>query len=345
MFQRGQKIVVLESSASKRAHPAVGDIGYVNNMYLFFKARFILLDAFFLSYPTDIKNNIDRCERKRFLVDLGMTKNLKYKLRAKGLPRKFFIENNYVANLTPYGYTFEPMSYIESPNITSMWLRIYNQKGNHMGESNTKIPYGQIAIVPNRKESITEKGKNSLGCWIQCLLPILSSETDAFPSNYLDVVTISSIVSNNHYRKLVPKHRRGKALTSGNVNNVIKDMRLIQVMSKFFLDGCDSNFFVHPFLLDNRSSIRALWASAGSISGTMEKAPEPVNYALVGIFFRSIIMSKDIKNDLYKLKINNILPWSNDKINTVAKKLSTIVQEADSNSAALARIFEEDHVV
>ena len=111
MFQRGQKILILESSASRRAHPAVGDIGYLNNMYLFFKDRFILLDMFILTYKSDIKAGKDRCERKRFLIDLGINERLRYKLSRTGLPKKFFARNSHMANLTPAGYVFNGHGY------------------------------------------------------------------------------------------------------------------------------------------------------------------------------------------------------------------------------------------
>jgi len=348
MFQRGQKIIILESSSPKRSHPAVGDIGYLNNMYLFFKARFILLDAFFLSYESDIRNNVDRCEKKRFLIDLGMKNGLKYKLREGGVPRKFFIANQQVANLTPHGYAFGQVDYMDSPSITSMWLRSYNNKGARLSSSNTKIPYGQIAIVPNLKTPINKEGKNALRCWIQCLLPILVAEVEMFMPSYSDIPTVYNIANAKHYNglhKLIPKRRRKEMLTNKSVASVIEDMRIIQVMSKFFLDGCDRNFLKSEVLAEHRGIANAIWAAKEDIGSIIGKVPRATSEALIGIFFRSLLMSRNTKDALNKMKVSRVLPWSNYATDAIAKKLENIKQEANSDSAALNRIFEERLII
>lgn len=347
MFQRGQKIVILESSSSKRSHPAIGDVGYLNNMYLFFRDRFILLDAFFLSYASDVKNNVDRCERKRFVIDLGMKKGLKYKLRSGGVPRKFFIRSQYVANLTPHGYFFNRPEYSEAPSITSMWLRTYNRSGKYLIDSDTKIPYGQIAVVPNSKKPINKEGKNALKCWVQCLLPILNAEVNTFPPDYNDVPTVYKAANSKYYQslhRLVPKRRRAETLTNKRAAGIIEDMRILQVMSKFFLDGCDTQFFKSESLLHHRRSIYTLWGIKKDINSIVDQIPQTVTYALIGVFFRSLLMSKDTKHILLTMKSAGILPWTNNEIRDRAKKLETIKQEADSDSAALTRIFE-DHLI
>ena len=343
MFQRGQKIVILESSSSKRSHPAAGDVGYLNNMYLFFKDRFILLDAFFLSYASDVKNNVDRCERKRFVIDLSMKKGLKYKLRSSGIPRKFFIENQYVANLTPHGYILNRPVYLESPSIASMWLRMYNNSGNYLINSDTKIPYGQIALVPNSKKPINKEGRNALRCWIQCLLPILDAEVNVFTPGYNDIPTIYKTANSKYYQslhRLVPKRRRVEALANKRVANIIKDMRILQTMSKFFLDGCDTQFLKNDLLSQNKRLIYTLWGTKRNIRYIVDQVPQAVSGALIGMFFRSLLMSKDTKGTLYTMKSAGLLPWTTNEIRNRAKKLEAIKQEADSDSAALARIFE-----
>jgi hypothetical protein len=344
MFQRGQKIVILESSSPKRSHPAAGDVGYLNNMYLFFKDKFILLDAFFLSYASDVKNNVDRCERKRFVIDLNMKKGLKYKLRNGGVPRKFFIKNRYVANLTPHGYIFSQPEYMESPSITSIWLRMYNSSGDYLINSDTKIPYGQIALVPNSKKPINKEGRNALKCWIQCLLPILDAEVNIFAPDYNDIPTIHKTANSKYYQslhRLMPKQRRVEALANKRVANIIEDMRILQVMSKFFLDGCDIQFFRSELLLHHRRAMHALWGTKSDISSIVGEFPQVVTDALIGVFFRSLLTSKNTKSALYAMNSSGSLPWSSDKIRERSEKLETIKQEANSNSAALTRIFEE----
>ena len=345
MFQRGQKVVILESSASRRSHPSVGDVGYLSNMYLFFKDRFILLDIFFLAYKSDIKNGKDRCEKKRFLVDLGIAKKLKYKLRQTGMPRKFFIRNPYVANLASAGYLFDEHSYMESPTTQSTWARMHNKQGKNLLNTCVKIPYGQIAVIPHAKRPLNKESTNTVRCWISSLAPLLAAKMGPFANNEYgsDVRTVYTIASSMYYSRLGEILRNGIDINDKNVPGAIKDLRMIQVLSGSFLDKCDENLLRDRGLARHRGTVNIVWGAKKSIEALIgnNKISKSIADALVGMFFRSILTTRDTKGQLLKMKAGNFLPWPTAVINAKSKRLEEIKLKANSSSAALNRIFEE----
>lgn len=344
MFQRGQKIAILKSSASKKAHPAVGDVGYLNNMYLFFKDRFILLDAFFLSYKQDRKTGKDRCERKRFLIDMGMKDSLKYRLMEVGMPRKFFTNNSYTANLTPVNYTFADGHYREYPNTMFTWNRIHNNKGESLIDRKVKIPYGQIIALPNAKKPINEEGINALDNWMSCLYPVLSVEMGLLRNGMFEARTIGNMAASRYNNSL------GEFLVDKNSDIInakaIEDMRMIQVLGKFLIDNCDRAFLKSNDVAVNKHRMKYIWGAPPvvdkliKITNDRKRLPKHVTKGLIGVFFRAILMNGDTKSQLTKLRISGILTWDKEYIQKVAKKIDKVKQEANSNSAALARIFE-----
>ena len=340
MFQRGQKIVILESSASKRSHPAGGDAGYLDSAYFFFKHRFILFDAFFLTYNTDIKKGKDRCEKKRFIVDMGMKKILKYKLQREGLPKKFFINNKYVSNLTPAGYLFDN-NYVEAPSIGSMWSRIYTHKGAYRLNSCVKIPYGQIAFVPNYKRSLSEESINLISCWIRCLTPLVSAEIGTLSVGGIDNMDSIPQIASRVYYDVFTKNQQHNS-----TKKAIEGLRLVQVMSKFFLNSCDKNILKDPIFRAHRNSINSIWRTTDTVDMIVkaidkDNIPRHVLKSVIGLYFRTILTADDAKNQLAQLSMTGFLPWSSTIVSRRSADLKKVKQAGNSDSAALNRLFEE----
>jgi len=184
MFQRGQKIVVLKSSARSGTRPRAGDVGYLDNLYLFPRFRFILLDAFFFAYDGD---NRDRVEKKKFMIDLGMCRDMRFKISHKGIPVKFFINNVDLVNLSSVGYRIRTPSkgnqlFISYPQIYSnygIWPRLKKRlEANLVEDRIVKIPYGQIALFNTKfthKYSMVECGEVELTAWLRSMIPMVGS--------------------------------------------------------------------------------------------------------------------------------------------------------------------------
>lgn len=218
MFQRGQKIIILKSSAKTRGHPNAGDIGYLNNIYLFPEHRFILLDGFFFCYKSD-KRDENRSERKKFIIDLGMQSSFRYKISHQGVPANFFVHNNDAVNLSSVGYHLgkitpdslrthlldypllcgnwgiwsdpkkkskngSPVSKVKvSKSRDGMAVKVKDEVVNKVKNKLIKIPHGQIALASTRSNSryrLETCGENEFQAWLQSVLPAIASMLEIF---------------------------------------------------------------------------------------------------------------------------------------------------------------------
>lgn len=353
MFQRASKIVITESSAPNRSHPTVGDTGYLNNMYLFFADRFILLDAFFFRYKSDIKEGKTRCERKKFIIDLGMKKSLKRNLEVYGAPRKFFLENNYVANLTVSRYGVDE----EFPRIDSLWHNHHDRAGNNKSKSLVKIPYGQIIPAPDSKKPIQSEGPDALRCWIRCVIPLVENSAVVMLGNDLLDDSLNKTIC-RLCRRMLPQHVHHirddingpvlalprsalERLGSEDKRNIIMDMQMVRALSKSLLNNCDAAISDNVFVLRNKLYFSEEWRSYG-ITRACESTLSGAARALAGLFFRSAIMAGNTEKKLFEMGKNGTIPWSNEMIKNRARKFEDIKRAANFGSAALNRIFEGD---
>jgi len=193
MFQRGQKIIVLESSANKKTHPRAGDVGYLDNMYLFANDRFILISVFFFQYKED-KHNKSRIEKKKFVIDLGMTKNLKLDLD-KGISISYFTSKD-VINLTSTGYFTKKsrdgverlIAYPLMHSNYGIWNNIRKDIKNSSAYTYDskrlyKIPYGHIALFSSKYNSryiIESRNDNEFIAWIKSMASVTASMLNIF---------------------------------------------------------------------------------------------------------------------------------------------------------------------
>ena len=194
MFQRGRKIIVLESSARSGIHPQVGDVGYLDNMYLFPNYRLILLNAFFFKYRN---SDNERVEKKKFIIDLGMNKSFRFVVSHKGVPIEHFIDDGDFVNLSPVGYHIAKnvngrylISYPELYSNYGIWPNV-DKKLKLKGTKNksVKIPYGQIALFNTKsthKYPMTECSNAEFTAWFRSMIPIIGSITGIY-CNYREI--------------------------------------------------------------------------------------------------------------------------------------------------------------
>lgn len=367
MFKRASKIIITESSASPRAHPNVGDVGYINSMYLFFVDKFILLDGFFFSYKPDSEVNRTRRERKRFIIDLGMSTKLKNKLRNYGIKKSFLVNNKYVANLTPVYIMLSEARLIELPNIRSLWFRNTNHKDESTMGSAIKIPYGTIALAPDRRKPIHFGYKNELLCWLSCALQVIDVLTSRVIGPNLGSGKIRPRVKNltqTLYRcvqrtigddardHLIISRRSRRNLTIENMHDTVTNIQMIYVLANAVLQNCnehlvavseDVNIYIHVKLFATNWSLTGLSRAYSSMARTQEEYGVMMNISrmLVGMFFRCLFTSGNTEAALLQMRKMGALPWTTSKIRKIAPKFDKIKQSSDHSSAALNRIFEE----
>lgn len=358
MFQRGQRIIVVESSATKRSHPSVGDIGYLGNMYLFFRSKFILADAHFFQYKKDSSPG-ERCEKRRFIIDLGMPRQFKYRLLQDGTPKKFFVDDKYRITLTTVGYSYDKSgSYFKDhPSILGtqgIWRHAHEQGIS----KSVKIPICHIALANSihpLRYNITKSHANEVDAWFRSVSPVLSSSLNHFSNGNKNSMHYQSVVIYNAVGKyldaklfptgsdIVYSIRPGKR-TLVCTHNIICAVKQIQSLISVFIERTDEKAIKDLDSISSiaRASIRDNKNIPDAIINLMEHDKSASEQggsisALTSIIFRSIMMKHNTTKAL--MDINKLLPWNNKQIEEKSKAIALMRKEADGHSAALNRIF------
>ena len=373
MFWRGQKIVVIESSAKGGAHPKKNDIGYLDNLYLFPNYRFILMDAFFFGYKKDIKRNVARkAEKKRLVINLGMTPKLLSDVTKNGITRQSFSGLGPIC-LTSVGckpYAF-PETFVEYPQFIGPY-GVWSKSNSMMANTNAKVkvPCGNIApfsSVSNRKCSLKDCDNEELSAWLRTMNSMMIFIWSAFSGldshkvrNSTSKRAESIWVGINKYFSIDTANGAGGAknrkfsievpfLSSNEKNHVIEQIRKLETLCNIVLHGQDVAFLNRANNMDNGLSMRkveALWQEFSITTLRDKKASLPtirgIAIVLRSIFFRSVIMSKDIRNQLGIL--SKYFPSLGIDSNKNVHLFQSIQRDANNSSAALARVFDSSLV-
>lgn len=379
MFKRGSKIVITKSSAHGKSHPAVGDVGYLSDMHLFLVHRFILLEAFFHYYKSDKGRNKNRCERKHFIIDLGMKESFKKRLIYEGLNFSFL--TGYYKSICLFPTIAIPKSTMISivPDTQRFWYRRVNNKSFLINKQPLKIPYGQIALVNMPKNRLNEVPPAELKCWMQCQIPVLNTillDTGTLRADRKNHI-IDYLNSNNLVDSLnssldtvllqISSEFGGYSFRSSNlINNdefmstesesLVRQIKLCEAIGKNVLIDSE-NYLIRNIVAAN-SRIYRTYANAvsafirdinrcDSITDAYKRASNTVMYRdgvkfITNVFFRRLFDTKPNRSNLEYLLSHAIIPW---KITAVRKRLpliEDIVKKAGQCSSSLNRLFDEN---
>lgn len=355
MFYRGQRIEVIESSAKGNAHPRVGDLGYLNNMFWFYKDRFILADAFFFSYRNESIKGKARSERKKFIIDLGMTSDMRRRILMGAAKVSLFAGSKQVVNL---------LQIAERNTIISSSLETFPPLVGPYGiwykknkESGTRIPIVNIRNSSGRY-SLLKTHPNEANAWIKCLLSVVSVHLAHLPP------ATEENVESVHYRfreafnqmqpHLIVKPMEDKIIfklkSIYRTDIIIRWLKFIQMLAESYAIRDDS-WTAKNLAKDTHSgtTFSAIWQAFGftEIRSTRQSGiggTEALNYynldAATSIILRSLLVAPIISRNLLILS-GNYVCWNHDIIADKAVQFGKLREEAKSGSAALARIYEE----
>jgi len=360
MFHRGQRIIIKSSSAKKRAHPNVGDIGYLGSAFLFYKNRFILIDGEFFSYP-GYEDGERKSERKRFIVDLGINSSLQRKMKLEGLPREWFLTNTCVTNLNPVHIDVDGGIWRENPNISTVWPTIYElcmSSAKHMNnlKRKVKIPIGQISLFGQCKHRVGKYGVNDIESWVRIMSPFLDVSyragsrigtlDDVWLRMYKLYESIRSFVilekeyvnSRQYFFKLSPKAAELRSCHTA-VVKALKQIQAIVEMQWFKKD----QYIIDRLIASNvRSILRDTIQKKGIgelINGNIRSTDSGTLWSMVAaILFRALIIQGNTYNRLSLLR--DVFPFSDDWYKKKSAQIDEMKEESVSHSAALDRIFD-----
>jgi len=358
MLRRGQRIIITESSAKGRTHPAKGDVGYLNNIYLFYKDRFILIDAYFFTFKSNIKKRTNRCEKKKFIIDLGMASSLRRKIQAVGLRRSWLNGNRYFINLASAAYQIAPGGIIEFPSINGPYgpLPSLFPSGYSSKDRPIKIPLGQIANMTGRY-TLECRSCHEIECWARCIYPLIDAHVLHFLTPNCDSHSISFLIREIYtiLRCVLKGEDLGGYLRFDGANprdwglrdvrrTVIEKLKEIQTLSEMYVINLD-NKLKRTIKFGEAVALQSAWQKTGVLalvdSQQLAKLVVPATVeATVSALFRTILTSNNIERGLRRMK--SVIPWPGDTIKDRSAQFENIRRAAVSGSAALARIYEDN---
>jgi len=367
MFYRGQRIVIKSSSAKKKSHPNVGDVGYMGSAFLFYRERFILMDGEFFSYPGYTAGE-RKSEHKQFIINLGMPHTFRKKLIFQGCTKNWFLDNACVVNLNPVDSKTRP-AYADHPIITHLWPRLHDKlrygNGNRNDierytkklKSNVRIPVGSIALLNSNKYVVGAGGINDIKSWIRVMSPFVSMayrsvneveyEGDfryKLSNIYSGIKRYLSLKRNYKYSEQTLFEIGDNTLQSRVKRDLlVRGIKEIQSMALMQRLRQETDIFKK---MDSESIYYAQNIFAGRgvkdlINGNIkcEDASNLIWDIIASILFRALIMSGNTYNKLYILK--SVLPISSEEwYEGISTDIDIMKEEAKSDSAALVRIFD-----
>jgi hypothetical protein len=334
MIRRGRRIAILESSARGKSHPRKGDVGYLNNAFLFFKDRFILIDAFFFKYASD------KCsrnpERKRFIVDVGMRESLKMKFRNLQVKKRDMSPHS-STNLTPVEYNGVYM-----PDIYQS--QVFGKSTSPKAlKAPLRAPYGKISFCSGPFD-LSNADTNEIRAWFYSITPIITTSINNVVNRGLppaSVLRLDSWVIDQDGPIISVNGRLDIAV--GYTAPLIKTVKMVEAINGVFMNAIDT---------DQISKIKP---SARAVAGEILKRYGDFETALangvlkrreyatiVSIFYRSLLTECDTEK---KLSMLGIFLNSKAQSKRMAQICRNVRKEATMNSAALNRVFEEPALV
>ena len=352
MLHRGRKILIIESSASKNAHPNVGDIGYLNNVYLFTKKKFILADAFFCQYKKDVDKNATRIEKKAFIIDLGMSSSLQYEIKKKGVTKRRLLNDSSMINLAPVMYNKSFFPFLISAG--GIWLK------KEPISTPIKIPIVNIAnigYVLSETRSLMSKAKE-ITSWYACFSEVIrasefiGNNTSESARLYVRERINSKIkkIRNNEVESLytIEKISKHTIKDPSSRNRLIKNVRLLSVLHNMWYYRMSNALFGTASLKD-KASIAREWFKISMLSNFdishlkfegfhPKHAPKMVDY-LRSFLFHSLFVSQNTRQSMKV--IEEFLPINFcrgiEKFYSLCDAAKT---DAHLDSAALTRVFD-----
>lgn len=363
MFRRGQKIRITESNARRHTHPAKGDVGYLDNMFLFPKDRFILVNMFLCSYG----DSDDRSERKNFILDLGMPKPVTIKINRTGVNKLFFMSKPSI-NLNPTFIlprktrTHEIIQafpqLIGTYGVWTGYTSADNKRDRHK-DTTFRIPCGNISKC-NETKSRLMVGNKEFQSWIKSILaeliPLLRMFTDFYPSNggvlgkrVLHTWDCISYIFNSekqyddiHYLRLVENKllKMTAADRSLLISHIMKMRNLSYIAyGQMMKNRINTLMPKGPKLQQLKDILTDGLANRvidpDFVHGNVTKMTTSI--FIVKCIYRALMTHRDTYTMLQQLR--EYLPYSWD-LKQMAHDADEIKSIADSNSAALYCIFD-----
>ncbi len=360
MLRRGQRIIITKSSAINNVHPKVGDVGYLSSAFIYPAHKLILVEIMFYQYKEDVRKGKNRLERKKFIIDLGIPKAIKYKLSKTGVEKNFFINTS--EHCVPLFITNMNMSVINNKrtrifsHINNPTYKLWHRNTN--SHHKIKIPIGQLALfntVFNKKHSLTDCSTNEFKAWFRCMRVLIHSLLVLPPDVKNDMKFISkeanriySRADNNGRRldtfmffskndHLDLKSDPNSPLSSYDKRFIIEHIQYFNSLMATLLNRIDKNIVSKIGPKRNKDILQRQWQHVG-----LDSLREIDKWNAIRVLFLRSLLTNESTPLKFKL-LNDILPNRlNNDYNI--KEIDEIKLLGRSNSAALNRFYKGGYI-
>lgn len=368
---RGQPIEILTSSATDRMHPIAGDKGFISNAYLCPNQKFIVCDIYFFRYGNETRT---RCERKLFIIDLGMDKSIKYQLTTKYTRSNFQVMSENHVNLTAtflYLTSGTRFTYLKAtPEMygnTSLFRSSIRRSAVRSMEAKIKIPFGTVKCPVIPKELADS---NMVLALFKAVRPVLNDILAIIPSVLLNLHynrlfdDVTKLLGNNFRVASVPDYLSPirslvyNPVEGMSAEKLVEYIRKTQsiaavvsrkstntILTEIMRRYKEAEATVHP------SMAWAIWGLNGWFNEKSNSVGENIHFVenkLAYLIYRALFSSRTVDEltDLFtRIQTNECtMPLlSKDFLaRAAANKVMSLRTACVNDSAALNRFFERD---
>lgn len=368
---RGQPIEILTSSATGRSHPIAGDKGFISNAYLCPNERLIVCDIYFFRFGNETRT---RCERRLFIIDLGINSVMKKTLLEGCTRSKFSLVTDKHVNLAAtFTYLHNDLGshHINSlPKMfsnTGLFRSPIRRSITKSMEATVKIPYGTVKY-PLMSKEITDP--NMALALFKSVRPVLNDLINGLASIRLIRVQnrlvdeLNKLISSNFFYASVPDHL---SMTRTLIYNPVDGMppdKLIEYTRKIqsitaLVSRKSTHEVINEIMLkhrqENTTTYSAMtWSMLGLLSWFNEdgrNTQEPIPFIennLSHLVYR-VIFSSRTSEEIFEffqklLKEGGALSIFPKDFSpgSITNRIMVSRREGANDSAALARFFEKD---
>lgn len=327
MLNRGREIVILKSSVKGKGHPAKKDRGYINDVFIFPKYGFILVSAFFFHYDC-AKNNCNRCEKKKFILDICMDTSTKKKI-LEGVSTEYLLNDDLIFNINTLDY-----------NVLIKNIPIYSNRL-------IKLPIVELC-VKDKPRNLSLCNLGEIKAWFKTQLPLLEYRYNI--NQIPNVNTISKTIM-RIYTKMNPIMMIKSSLNKEGYDLVLKEnitkkdileyiyyIRQVQAVSQNYVVNNILNKIHRKMNLQKELNVKG-------IHYMMKMSPHSTK---IRILISTLLKPDNIQREyatLNKLKIKTGVP-SVLNIDRTMKSMAITKKDFRTNSeAALHRLVTENKYI
>jgi hypothetical protein len=362
MFHQGQRVRVIESTAQGKSHPAVGDIGYLSNMFYFPRLHTILMNLYITKSTGKTKSKFEHKKMAAIIGDVDFEGDL------------ITIDDQHYINLTSMYRFISDGQFHEFPDLYSRHGLFQSMGSNNNNvwfiDKRINIVFGIIEPMPTRIP--ISEDEHEFRAWFHAIRPTLAAASACLRSysfvSSLDTIAVRGIESvyskirQVYLSSIYPyidlpdgmdhitldhKVSLKRLLTPQQRKVFMQGVREIESMMKIVSNRCDLLMMSQLHFMGNLSRLLGRWVDSGSISDAYHRTGYMQLLAISSLIFRhTFLSSADSVTDLIfsTMHKHKLMPTSSMPVELSAE-VCRMRASGYYNSSSLSRFFDVNNLI